>query len=148
MTQDQLRKVGRGGAGNFYSAPSKEAEADLEAQTAEDTGTAPSSTVPSAARAGRGGAGNFINPQDAQANEADVAASTMEAVRQEPSAPRAGGYAGRGGAGNWKAKKEADGEERDAEGNHDIEHKVKEAVEHGLKMPEKVHHALEKTRDH
>ena len=119
---------------------------DLEAQTAEHTGTAPSTTVPSAARAGRGGAGNFISAQDAQASEAAVANSTVEAMKQAPAQPRAGGYSGRGGAGNWKTQKEDDASEHDAKGK-DIEHKVKEVVEQGLKMPEKVHHALEKTKE-
>lgn len=60
-----------------------------------------------------------------------------------------GGMGGRGGAGNW-AEKQANGAEggdrRDAEESKtaELEKKVTETVEKGLKLPDKVHHGREK----
>lgn len=84
---DAYRKVGRGGAGNFYSKkdveevtksqtsdpeaqrpvpadepPSDPAEAPATGPPIVDTGA---SSTPAYARTGRGGAGNFVDPQTA-----------------------------------------------------------------------------------
>ncbi|KAK9771079.1 hypothetical protein SCAR479_12203 [Seiridium cardinale] len=78
---DAYRKVGRGGAGNFYSpkdveeatkAPSNDLEAQKPAPADElpsDPAEAPrnqppagASATPAYARTGRGGAGNFVDP--------------------------------------------------------------------------------------
>ncbi|KAK4114137.1 hypothetical protein N656DRAFT_767155 [Canariomyces notabilis] len=70
MSSDVFRKVGRGGAGNFYSKKDiEEAEKATSAAApplngpgagAEAGASGSGSTVPSYARGGRGGAGNFV----------------------------------------------------------------------------------------
>jgi len=151
MTQDDVyRKIGRGGAGNFYSA-----SRDVEAQNQQDgdaaaaTSTSPVNPLPSAhARVGRGGAGNFVDTTtpSAQEHEKKVADQTTAAVKQQP--PRGPGLSGRGGAGNWKTDAAALEAKRDAEERgkgEELERKVKEVVDQGLRLPDKVHQKLEKT---
>lgn len=61
------------------------------------------------------------------------------------------GLSGRGGAGNWNATATApaggaqDGEKKGL--GEELERKVLEAVDQGLKMPEKAHHAFEKKKE-
>ncbi|KAF4983223.1 hypothetical protein FZEAL_1326 [Fusarium zealandicum] len=148
--QDVYRKVGRGGAGNYYAATkADDASRDLEAQDLATTLAPPpdraSAQVP--ARAGRGGAGNYVNPADLpdareQSEMADKTAAAISASLKRNQHQR-GGLAGRGGAGNWKADEEQAREDERTRGE-EMERKAKEAVEKGLKMPEKVHHGQER----
>ncbi|KAH7162393.1 hypothetical protein B0J13DRAFT_9310 [Dactylonectria estremocensis] len=146
---DVYRKVGRGGAGNYYAPPTDGDDSkDLEAQPL-GTSVAPppdrsSAQVPT--RAGRGGAGNYVEPAnmpDAREQElmASKTAAAISASLKKHSQVR-GGYAGRGGNGNWKAdddearKKAA--EEQTALGEK-LEKQAQDAVDKGLKLPDKVH---------
>lgn len=59
------------------------------------------------------------------------------------------GLSGRGGAGNWNAAAPA-GAAQDEEKKglgEELERKVLEAVDQGLKIPEKAHHAFEKKKE-
>ncbi|KAL2156040.1 hypothetical protein VTH82DRAFT_785 [Thermothelomyces myriococcoides] len=131
MSSDVFRRVGRGGAGNFYSkqdiqAVEKGPETDLEAQSQQhaDLSLAQTRTTrtgcgtdtgPNYARTGRGGAGNFTSPVAADANakqrgdqeraEADQTekASAAAVTASLAAKSTAGGLSGRGGAGNWRA---------------------------------------------
>ncbi|KAM5351325.1 hypothetical protein ACJ41O_004048 [Fusarium nematophilum] len=183
---DVYRKVGRGGAGNYYASKPDDASKvscppphrlpfsctgfpydlivenshtrkDLEAQELATTPAPPPdrSTAHVPARAGRGGAGNYVDPAnlpDAREQEemADKTAAAVNASLKKNHHTR-GGLAGRGGAGNWQADEgeEHEAAKRDeddkAKGQH-LEKKVKEAVEKGLKMPEKVHHGQDKKK--
>ncbi|KAF4470927.1 hypothetical protein FALBO_2169 [Fusarium albosuccineum] len=148
---DVYRKVGRGGAGNYYASTKEdEASRDLEAQ---DLATDPipppdrsSAHVP--ARAGRGGAGNYVDPANLpdareQQEMADRTAAAISASLKKNHHAH-GALGGRGGAGNWK------GEEREVEDRskgEELEKKIKEAVDKGLKMPERVHYGHEKHED-
>ncbi|KAK5990012.1 hypothetical protein PT974_08275 [Cladobotryum mycophilum] len=155
--QDALRKVGRGGAGNYYSAKeADDASKDLEAQKLN----LPIDHVPPGvglvARAGRGGAGNFVDPAQNARDQEQLAHETAAAVRSNVKnnnsnnhQAQGGGLSGRGGAGNFnssssKAEQAKRREEEDKSRIAHLETKVKEAVESGLKVPEKVHHGLEK----
>ncbi|TFB05916.1 hypothetical protein CCMA1212_002113 [Trichoderma ghanense] len=149
--QDALRKVGRGGAGNFVS--SKEADEvakDLEAQqlkAAASVSATPSQHPHGPAKVGRGGAGNFIDPKHAAQEENLQADETGTAVSRHPQPHRAG-WSGRGGAGNFHADQVADTErareEEDGRSRAELDRKIKEAVEGALKLPDKVHHHLHK----
>lgn len=82
---------------------------------------------------------------------ADKTAAAVSASLKRNSQHTRGGLAGRGGAGNWKT----DEEEREQQQDHhhhkskgeELEKKVKEAVEKGLKMPDRVHHSADKYED-
>ncbi|KPM37761.1 hypothetical protein AK830_g8794 [Neonectria ditissima] len=162
--QDVYRKVGRGGAGNYYAPTADDPDSkpspayalwqtqDLEAQNLSTSVAATpdrsSAQVPT--RAGRGGAGNYVDPAnmpDAREQEemANRTAAAVNASLKKHHQVRGGLAAhGRGGAGNWKIddederKKAAD--EESALGVK-LEQKAKDAVDQGLKMPEKVHHS-------
>ncbi|KAF4973243.1 hypothetical protein FSARC_398 [Fusarium sarcochroum] len=145
--QDVYRKVGRGGAGNYYTSnKSDDAAKDLEAQDlATDEAPLPDrSTANVPVKGGRGGAGNFVNPADLpDAREQDeMAKKTAAAVNASLKRNHnVGGLGGRGGSGNYRVeendKTREDGEKTRGE---ELEKKVKDEVEKGLKMPEKVHH--------
>ena len=119
------------------------------------TSTSPVNPLPSAhARVGRGGAGNFVdttttttNPTaQKQQHERKVADQITAAVKSQP--PRVPGLSGRGGAGNWKTDAAALEAQRSAEERgkgEELERKVREVVDQGLRLPDQVHHALEKT---
>ena len=80
-------------------------------------------------------------------HERSVAQKTAAAVKQHPA--RATGLSGRGGAGNWKtdaAAREARRAEEERGRGEELERQAREAVDQGLKMPDKVHHAVEKTK--
>ncbi|KAM0562141.1 hypothetical protein ACHAPJ_002585 [Fusarium lateritium] len=148
--QDVYRKTGRGGAGNFYASNKSDDAAknqDLEAQNlATDEAPPPDrSTASVPARAGRGGSGNYVNPADLpDARERDeMAAKTAAAVNASLKRNHnvRGGLGGRGGAGNYRFEEDdktrEDGERTRGE---ELEKKVRDEVEKGLKMPERVHH--------
>ena len=163
----EYQKVGRGGAGNFYSqgdiakAAKRATEVgkhginkylqilkylqDLEAPptatnvTPEDIEKARATY----AHSGRGGAGNYTNATQLAA--ATAATSGVTDSLQESKAPDIGHY-GRGGAGNYH---DGDTEIKEAERRksefQNAEHqKVVKDVELGLKQPEKAHLGLDK----
>ncbi|KAF9774800.1 hypothetical protein IL306_007174 [Fusarium sp. DS 682] len=145
--QDVYRKVGRGGAGNFVSSkPEDAANADLEAQNLATEEVQLTANAP--ARAGRGGFGNYVNPEELpdakeQAEMAQKTAAAVNASLKKNHVVR-GGLGGRGGAGNWKHAISFEEEERMREEERsrgeELAKKVKEEVDKGLRMPEKVHH--------
>ncbi|KAK4245397.1 hypothetical protein C7999DRAFT_43064 [Corynascus novoguineensis] len=96
MSSDVFRRIGRGGAGNFYSkqdiqAVEKASETDLEAQdqpladlnltrtrtAGTNSGTDPK---PNYARSGRGGAGNFTFPSASASTSTSASASAPAAA--------------------------------------------------------------------
>jgi hypothetical protein len=143
QTQDVFRKIGRGGAGNFYSKPAvpDNTNKDLEAQHPDpSTQPLPSSNTPlpgQYARAGRGGAGNYVDPSTAWEQQA-----AEEKITAKASANAAAGKAvnrmalgGRGGAGNYSQKtEEVPNWKAETKKSSEIEQTVTEAV-NGLKMP-------------
>lgn len=117
MSDEVYKRVGRGGAGNFYSKKDVEDVAkasmvptDLEAQkTASSLAHPPPTTGGPAqySRAGRGGAGNFYDGGGDPATVADSVEREAEARKAQAlvgaslAQPKNGGLGGRGGAGNW-----------------------------------------------
>lgn len=143
---DVYRKVGRGGAGNYYQPkPATADDKDIEAQTPDPStqtleATGPTAAVPgSYTRAGRGGAGNFFDPSTAreQQNAEELATANANANAKQPVTRMALG--GRGGAGNYHQKQQ-DQEELEAGKKmaEEMEKKVQEEVEGGLSMPPKA----------
>ncbi|KAG5918809.1 hypothetical protein E4U53_004051 [Claviceps sorghi] len=154
--QGVLRKVGRGGAGNVYSVNKQDestTEKDLERQDNPARPVVAPTDAPSL-RAGRGGAGNFVDAAQvpaAQEQERNTARELDEALcaanlkkKSHHDRKRMGG---RGGAGNWAGGEGEDGGDDDEAGltrTEEMERTVKEAVDRGLKVPERAHHGREK----
>ncbi|KAK0711089.1 hypothetical protein B0H67DRAFT_646496 [Lasiosphaeris hirsuta] len=158
---DQVyRRVGRGGAGNWYSkkdveeAEKLQAAADLEAQKHAATpaavaAAAAAESAPAYTRAGRGGAGNF---KDAATAAASVQLEREEVLRAQASStakPRTAGLSGRGGAGNWNDTTALGGaqQERDQRKVEDLELKVLQDVDAVLAAPAPAYKQAEKERD-
>ncbi|KAG6234940.1 hypothetical protein E4U25_005435 [Claviceps purpurea] len=151
MTSDQdvFRKVGRGGAGNYYSVTKQHAlaaEKDLERQDdqARLVAAHPPDTTTTSVRAGRGGAGNFVDAAQvpaAQKEERTLAQEVSQAV--STSNQHTNQMGGRGGAGNWAGEQQEEGAGLQST-EEELERRVAEAVERGLKIPERVHHGREK----
>lgn len=157
---DQVyRRVGRGGAGNWYSkkdveeAEKIQAAADLEAQklaaTPAAVAAAAEGSAPAYARAGRGGAGNF---KDAATAAASVQLEREEVRRAQAVStvkPRQAGLSGRGGAGNWSDTTALGGaqQERDQRKVEDLELKVLQDVDAVLAAPAPAYKQAEKERD-
>lgn len=180
---DVYRRVGRGGAGNYY--PSKQHEADgqhcdqvrapnavqfqrllthppppltsqqdLEAQALSgesyptEVAPPPDAISHGLARSGRGGAGNFLDASqlpgpDEQERMASQAATIMCESLQHNQAR--GGLAGRGGAGNFQSAGDKDRQEDGKTGKvEEVERRVREVVDKGLRIPEKVHQGNQK----
>lgn len=158
-SSDVFRRVGRGGAGNWYSkkdveeAEKAQASADIEAQKLSTT-PAPTteSTAPVYARGGRGGAGNF--------KDAATAAESLKAKREEAELTKAAvaatvgksrvGLSGRGGAGNWSDSATPLGavvQQHEQQKVEDLELKVLKDVEAGLAMPAPAYHQPVKDKD-
>ena len=164
MTTETYHKVGRGGAGNFYSdqdieeATGKTREVclplfwryiqdlynwqDLEAHSADASSdiTSSSRVLPDYAHSGRGGAGNWYSPPDLQ----KTGNFFSDTGRSMPRPDIGGaGYSGRGGAGNFSSKDQEMRrleEERLAEkARSKREAEIVKDVELGLKPPEKAH---------
>ncbi|KHN99596.1 uncharacterized protein MAM_02449 [Metarhizium album ARSEF 1941] len=156
-----FRRVGRGGAGNVYPAKHDQAAAaattaadrDLERQDAVAATVQDPAAAGQAIRAGRGGAGNYVDTSplpgadDAgRSMSRQVAAAVASSRRRQPR--RAMG--GRGGAGNWtgeeheRRRRRLRGDDDDDDAAEELERKVREAVDKGLKVPEKVHHGRER----
>ncbi|KAI9891100.1 MAG: hypothetical protein M1814_003299 [Vezdaea aestivalis] len=157
MSSEAYRKVGRGGAGNFYTKSDiakQEARlsADVEAQTAPLTSSETMQSVaatPSSQNAyahmGRGGAGNFYSPKDLPvkgefSGQVDGTAPSVGQVEVTR------GYVGRGGAGNYTSAERRSGEQRrSGEGKRSgeqrrsaDERRIAQDVEQGLEKPEKA----------
>ena len=158
----EYQKVGRGGAGNFYSQEdiekalkstdvsrlrpcmfrtcSIDESQDVEAQRIATTPTTEDieKSRSEYAHSGRGGAGNYTNATKLAEATAQTAGVTPSLVESKP--PETGHY-GRGGAGNYRssdAEKAVD--ERRASGVQEkIHQQVVQDVESGLKEPEKAH---------
>ncbi|KAM7202078.1 hypothetical protein V8F20_004532 [Naviculisporaceae sp. PSN 640] len=155
---DQVyRRVGRGGAGNWYSkkdveeAEKSQQQADIEAQKAHQPSAAgPANPIAASTqyhRAGRGGAGNFhdpaataagpdaIDPAAVQQQEEQIEKLKAAVAAQKP---RMGGMGGRGGVGNWSmnqslsAEKQAEEEQKKVQ---EVELRVLKDVDAGLAMP-------------
>ncbi|KAG6288013.1 hypothetical protein E4U46_003599 [Claviceps purpurea] len=150
MTSDQdvFRKVGRGGAGNYYSVTKQHAlaaEKDLERQDdqARLVAAHPPDTTTASLRAGRGGAGNFVDAAQVPAaqEERTLAQEVSQAV--STSNQHTNQMGGRGGAGNWAGEQQEEGAGLQST-EEELERRVAEAVERGLKIPERVHHGREK----
>lgn len=145
MESETYRKIGRGGAGNYYS------KQDIEKVTrrAEDVEAQQQTTTPivsgtNAMRSeyvysGRGGAGNFRK-------DSHPGVSTDSSLRplalREKTVPEIG-YSGRGGAGNFRAgeteKKRVEAEVRAKEARDRAHEEAVRDVEMGLKPPERAH---------
>ncbi|KAK0389109.1 hypothetical protein NLU13_2684 [Sarocladium strictum] len=144
---DVYRKVGRGGAGNFYSKPttSDDANKDLEAQNPESsTIPVPLASNPAVAgqytRAGRGGAGNYVDPSTAREQQnAEETLTAKAAANVTPKVVNRMALGGRGGAGNYhqKAQEEAEKEAEKAQAEA-LDKKAREEVDEDLKMPGKA----------
>ncbi|EFX00740.1 hypothetical protein CMQ_7742 [Grosmannia clavigera kw1407] len=154
MSDEVFRRVGRGGAGNWYSKKDVE-----EAEKPEDRIEIPEQDTSSAAiraspapyaRGGRGGAGNFF---DSQSVAAVAVERQDEAVRLQAAASPSGyprkpaAYSGRGGAGNWTgaiaaAEQEQEAKERQKQQQQAVmEAQIRQDVEAGLAMPAPAYHA-------
>ncbi len=168
MASEQYRKVGRGGAGNFYSPRDvgdiakhvnqvHDIESalksqinirpqDLEAQTAtRDTPIADPEARPSDfAHSGRGGAGNY--KPTANSTAPGIASDLSTSIKQAP-IPE-GGHGGRGGVGNYRGSVSLEGRQAEVERANKLQEeayaKTVEDVEKGMKPPEKAHLVNEK----
>ncbi|KAK4456285.1 hypothetical protein QBC34DRAFT_420016 [Podospora aff. communis PSN243] len=150
-SSDVYRRVGRGGAGNWYSkkdveeAEKAQASADLEAQKAAVTPAPATDSAPVYARAGRGGAGNFKDQASAAASikaEREEAERTKAAVAATAGKARVG-LSGRGGVGNWSDSTTPLGavvQQEEQQKVEDLELKVLKDVEAGLAMPAPAYH--------
>ncbi|KIH92213.1 hypothetical protein SPBR_03198 [Sporothrix brasiliensis 5110] len=175
MSMDVFR-VGRGGAGNWYSKKDQEEaeKRDVEAQ-ANTAGTEAATSQPPVAprpqqtpytRGGRGGAGNFYDSAAVAAAERDeaVEAARVQATTTKSTVPASAdspalvtpssarprpGLSGRGGAGNWAASAAAaaDLEEEQKRKEAAIAAQIQQDVEAGLAMPPKAYHQTPVTRD-
>ncbi|KAK0722934.1 hypothetical protein B0T26DRAFT_641380 [Lasiosphaeria miniovina] len=154
MSSEVFRRVGRGGAGNWYSQKEvndaeKTLRADIEAQkkAAADAAGQPDSasataqqSVPVYVRGGRGGAGN-VAPAAAEAlQERDEAEKTRAVVAATPK-PRTG-LSGRGGMGNWRdsTAPQQQSQPQDQKKVEDLELQVLQDVEAGLPPPPRTYH--------
>ncbi|KAJ4414409.1 hypothetical protein N0V85_003164 [Neurospora sp. IMI 360204] len=163
MSSEVFRRVGRGGAGNWYSKKDVEdaekAAADLEAQkklpTALERSITAQTSLGSSRAGGRGGAGNFYDasatdPAAAQQQEEEKEAELEEMTRvvtasvQRPNP--SGRLSGRGGAGNYSDNAARSAQHRmDPEQQRkmmeDLNARVLQDVEAGLAMPRPAYHA-------
>ncbi|KAL8863638.1 MAG: hypothetical protein Q9178_000321 [Gyalolechia marmorata] len=143
MASDTYLKVGRGGAGNYYSRQDIQQvqnQVDIEAQT-KTAGElrAADAKEREYVHSGRGGAGNYSSASDAaeRKRSVDMTPSTRERTVPE------GGFYGRGGAGNLRGS-DGDPSGEDIEMTATVRQKeaYEEAVqdvEKGLRAPEKAH---------
>ncbi|KAM4060331.1 hypothetical protein HRG_002093 [Hirsutella rhossiliensis] len=171
--QGALGKVGRGGAGNYHptSPPEQADEATAKPLPAHEAAVVAAPDAPGPLRGGRGGAGNFVDPgelPDASEAAREVGAAVSRS-RKQHGRGRRGGMGGRGGAGNWAGRSSirhgsnhGDDYQDDDDGDgyvddewdevhgpraqkvEALERKVKEAVDKGLRIPDKVHHGSDR----
>lgn len=140
------QKVGRGGAGNFYTPKDvqkacKETSKDVEAQRNAASGAV--EDLESQGRrfstSGRGGAGN-VTTRDVLA--AGTTANVDVTPSLEETKPPELGHYGRGGAGNYRIPEHENkrgGEKDILEAQEKAHQEVVKDVEMGLKEPEKAH---------
>ncbi|KAI9816451.1 MAG: hypothetical protein M1827_001583 [Pycnora praestabilis] len=161
MAAEVYRRVGRGGAGNYYSQKdvqdaTKRTAEDLEAAkttTASTSDEEPPQVVQDYAHMGRGGAGNYYSPPDLQQNGtfagSNNAGEATAAVSEGSGADK--GYRGRGGAGNYIAGNEetrkVEAEKQAKEMQEGVHVKVMQDVEAGLAPPPKAHLGQEFARE-
>ncbi|KAM7197751.1 hypothetical protein V8F33_005475 [Rhypophila sp. PSN 637] len=164
---DQVyRRVGRGGAGNWYSKKDVEEvekaqqQADIEAQK-QNIPSAAGPANPIAAstqyhRAGRGGAGNFHEPATAPDGVDPMAVQqTEEQIEKIKAAvaaqkPRTGGMGGRGGVGNWSNSNSVNVQQQEKEEQkkvQEVELRVLKDVEAGLAMPKPAYQRASTDRE-
>ncbi|KAH6719961.1 hypothetical protein DL95DRAFT_145699 [Leptodontidium sp. 2 PMI_412] len=159
---DVYRKVGRGGAGNYYSkqdiVDATKNTGDIESQTPSsttvNTSTSHSSPAPEYLHTGRGGAGNWVQPSELKSHgltqQSEDMHSTATTRPAEAPAQRVLGSSkptyrgGRGGAGNYfddgEEKRRVEEEERrEREREREVQGRVEEDVERGLKRPERAY---------
>ncbi|KAI4211345.1 MAG: hypothetical protein LQ351_005900 [Letrouitia transgressa] len=149
MGSESYRKVGRGGAGNYYSPQDVE---DLQKKVAEDIESQPEAGAelpladenrPEYIHSGRGGAGNYETPPTLAERQREI---DVTPSMRESSVPQ-GGFYGRGGAGNVRNEENSrhEGLERQSSGAQQLAHEATvRDVEVGLKEPEKAHLNAEK----
>ncbi|KAL8768804.1 MAG: hypothetical protein Q9209_005093 [Squamulea sp. 1 TL-2023] len=145
MASDTYHKVGRGGAGNYYSSQDieqvqKQAAEDVEAQSsyAGELG-ATDNQQPEYVHSGRGGAGNYSSASDTAERKRSV---DMPPSIRERTVPE-GGFYGRGGAGNLRGSEGGPSREDDEKKASEVQKQAYEEtvldVEKGLRAPEKAH---------
>ncbi|KAM3505266.1 hypothetical protein MY11210_008028 [Beauveria gryllotalpidicola] len=157
MTSDTMVRVGRGGAGNYHSAPVNKNAAPLalsKSQVARATQSASAPTL-----TGRGGAGNVVSEPDAAAHAqgrlqdleaggagAQVTATdAAAAVAASNSSHQHGILAGRGGAGNWHDTAADAAQVKNAEEVQESAQAQKEATAHvdaELRRPQPTHNRI------
>ncbi|KAL8893674.1 MAG: hypothetical protein Q9192_005030 [Flavoplaca navasiana] len=145
MASDTYRKVGRGGAGNYYSSQDiqqaqKQAAEDVEAQPViAGEFRATNAKEPEYTHSGRGGAGNYSTASDAAERKRSV---DMTPDTRERTVPE-GGFYGRGGAGNLRGSDKdsaIDGKDTAAgEAQKQTYEETVQDVEKGLRAPEKAY---------
>lgn len=162
MSTDHHFRIGRGGAGNFFSKKELEEaqQKDLEAQSSATAAPVPPQPQQSPyTRGGRGGAGNFYDSAAVAAAEREEAleaarlqatpADTQSQAQPRPSVSTRPMVSGRGGAGNWAvssaAAAEADEERKRKE--EAIAAQIQHDVDAGLSMPPKTYHQAPVTRE-
>jgi hypothetical protein len=164
---EPYHRVGRGGAGNFYSKKdisdavsrgrAAKEDVDLEAQkpggqlpnVAPASGARSSSTLVYTARSssGRGGAGNLVHPSSLVLPRTTLAPAS---VQQTPNAAAAaavrrpshggGALSGRGGAGNWAQTTLPAPTPEPERRRKALDAKVSDDVEAALAAPSRAYH--------
>jgi len=145
MSFEIASKVGRGGAGNFYSKKeiediAKQQAEDVEAQKTPSTNDYTTTTAPPPdfAHIGRGGAGNYYQPAELAKDmnpEGPKVSTEKKTIKRK-------GYGGRGGAGNFQDDAEADARQAAQEeesARHRLDERVRQDVEAGLRRPKKAY---------
>ncbi|KAK3191086.1 mitochondrial import inner membrane translocase subunit TIM14 [Lecanicillium sp. MT-2017a] len=160
MSSDAVFKVGRGGAGNYYTQqdapalaagaspiPPALAQDDAQVQISSSSSSQPQHLWTT----GRGGAGNMAGPDapapaayssspDEERGRADVgdgssaaseAAATSAVLIRESHATRMGRLGGRGGAGNWLDKSPARGKDKEKEKEKQVDEEKDELERKG-----------------
>jgi len=151
---EPYKKMGRGGAGNFYSKDdiaTAAAITDTESQSpTNDLTKTPTSSLPPSEyiHSGRGGAGNWIKPSELPSagptQTTSPSANPILAKKIVAQANKPVYRGGRGGAGNYgdleaeeKVRRERASEER-----RKVEERVERDVELGLSKPPKAYGGL------
>ncbi|OAA73935.1 hypothetical protein ISF_00836 [Cordyceps fumosorosea ARSEF 2679] len=137
MTSDSMVRVGRGGAGNYHSAPVNKKDASGKSQVA-------GATQPASAPAltGRGGAGNILSGSNAVAHtEGKERLNNLEAIGTAAASNHDHNMlAGRGGAGNWRdTRATREDEDEDAARDAEARRAIVAHVNFELRRPEPTH---------
>ncbi|KAL8998511.1 MAG: hypothetical protein Q9169_002454 [Polycauliona sp. 2 TL-2023] len=142
MASETYRKVGRGGAGNYYNSQDiqqaeKQAAEDVEAQPMTAGELQPTDAKqPEYIHSGRGGAGNYNSASDTAERRRSV---DMTPTTREHTVPE-GGFYGRGGAGNLRGSDKGPSVDSEAsEVQKQTYEETVQDVEKGLRAPEKAH---------